>query len=78
MLRRRATDARKGDILTGEDWADLCPASLCSSALTGESDIDLSVRISILDTQVRNYSSGLHQCGMHGLSLPEPPGQDTP
>ena len=48
MLRRRATDARRGDIFTGEACVDLRPASLCSSALIGESDMDLSVRISIL------------------------------
>ena len=74
MLRRRATDARRGDIFAGEDCADLCPALLRSS-LTGESDTDLSVRISILCGQSCHLSSVLLDlacAGCHGTRADRP------
>ena len=74
MLRRRATDARRGDIFAGEDCADVCPASLRSS-LTGESDTDLSVRISILRGQLCHLSSVLLDLactGCHGARADRP------
>ena len=50
---RRAAGALRGLIVSGEHCSALCPASPpCSSVLTGESAIDLSVRISILHGHV--------------------------